>query len=114
MTVIPPQSTSAQIGMTGSASTGETPVLYLLHGLSDDDTIWLRRTSIERYAAPLGLAVVMPQVHRSFYADEAFENRYWTFLSEELPSVVASLFRVSTVGSETLVAGLSMVGSGAL
>jgi putative tributyrin esterase len=29
-------------------------VLYLLHGLSDDDTIWLRRTSIERYVAPLG------------------------------------------------------------
>ena len=34
------------------------PVLYLLHGLSDDHTIWLRRTSIERYADPLGLAVV--------------------------------------------------------
>ena len=28
----------------------------LLNGLSDDDTIWTRRTSIERYAAPLGLA----------------------------------------------------------
>jgi len=24
-------------------------VFYLLHGLSDDDTIWMRRTSIERY-----------------------------------------------------------------
>ena len=55
-------------------------VLYLLHGLSDDDTIWLRRTSIERYAAPLS-AVVMPQVHRSFYTDQAY-GRYWTFLTE--------------------------------
>ena len=89
-------------------------MLYLLHGLSDDDTIWLRRTSIERYAAPLGLAVVMPQVHRSFYADEAFGGRYWTFLSEELPSVVASFFRVSAARSETFVAGLSMGGYGAL
>ena len=26
-------------------------VLYLLHGLSDDHTIWTRRTSIERYAS---------------------------------------------------------------
>ena len=85
MTVILPQQTSTQIGMTGVADAGPPPVLYLLHGLSDDDTIWLRRTSIERYVAPLGLAVVMPQVHRSFYTDEAYGGRYWTFLSEELP-----------------------------
>src|SRR4051794_39144305 len=55
-----------------------------LHGLSDDDTIWLRRTSIERYVAPLWLVVVMPQVHRSFYADEAYGGRYWRFLTEEV------------------------------
>ncbi len=88
MTVILPQETSTQIGMAGRHRDGPPPVLYLLHGLSDDDTIWLRRTSIERYVAPLGLAVVMPQVHRSFYADEAYGGRYWTFLSEELPSLV--------------------------
>ena len=41
--------------------------------------------SIERYAAPLGLAVVMPAVQRSFYTDEAHGGRYWTFVSEELP-----------------------------
>ena len=35
-------------------------VLYLLHGLSDDHTIWQRRTSIERYAADYDLAVIMP------------------------------------------------------
>src|SRR3954451_4176117 len=51
MTVILPQSTSAQIGMSGSAAVGDPPVLYLLHGLSDDDTTWLRRTSVERYVA---------------------------------------------------------------
>ena len=38
----------------------ELPVLYLLHGTSDDHTIWQRRTSIERYAAGKKLAVVMP------------------------------------------------------
>src|SRR4051794_5571316 len=95
MTVILPQPTTTQIGMTGDASDEPPPVLYLLHGLSDDDTIWLRRTSIERYVAPLGLAVVMPQVHRSFYADEEYGGSYWTFVSEELPSLVARFFRVS-------------------
>ena len=33
------------------------PVFYLLHGLSDDHTIWTRRTSIERYVAALPLIV---------------------------------------------------------
>src|SRR6476620_8206090 len=93
MTVILPQQTSTQIGITSRHNHGLPPVLYLLHGLSDDDTIWVRRTSIERYAAPLGLAVVMPQVQRSFYADEAHGSRYWTYLSEELPDVVDSFFR---------------------
>ena len=113
MTVLLPQQTTTQIGMEGRSGESPPPVLYLLHGLSDDDTIWLRRTSIERYAAPLGLAVVMPQVHRSFYTDEAYGGRYWTFLSEELPQLVSSLFRVSDRREDTFVAGLSMGGYGA-
>ncbi len=47
------------------------PTLYLLHGLSDDHTIWQRRTSIERYVDRLDLAVVMPAVQRSYYTDMA-------------------------------------------
>ena len=114
MTVLLPQRTVAQIGMTGAGTDGPTPVLYLLHGLSDDHTTWLRRTSIERYVAELGWAVVMPQVHRSFYADEACGGRFWTFVSEELPALVGSFFRVSTAREDTFVAGLSMGGYGAV
>jgi S-formylglutathione hydrolase FrmB len=113
MTVLLPQRTTTQIGMEGVSSDAPPPVLYLLHGLSDDDTIWQRRTSIERYAAPLGLAVVMPQVHRSFYTDQAYGGRYWTFLTEELPELVGSLFRVSDRREDSFVAGLSMGGYGA-
>jgi S-formylglutathione hydrolase FrmB len=113
MTVILPQATTHQIGMTGTARPDDPPVLWLLHGLSDDDTIWVRRTSIERYVAPLGLAVIMPQVHRSFYADEALGGAYWTFIAEELPQIVHSFFRLSQVREDTFVAGLSMGGFGA-
>jgi len=113
MTVILPQATREQIGMTGRGSATGAPVLYLLHGLSDDDTIWARRTSIERYAAAKGLAVVMPRVERSLYSDEVHGGAYWTFLSEELPAVVADLFRVSSAREDTFVAGLSMGGYGA-
>ncbi|MGZ4490829.1 MAG: alpha/beta hydrolase [Nocardioidaceae bacterium] len=114
MTVILPQASAAEIGVASSTADGAPPVLYLLHGLSDDNTAWLRRTSIERYVAERGLAVVMPNVHRSFYADEAHGHRYWTFLSEELPRVVASFFNVSQRREDTFVAGLSMGGYGAL
>jgi putative tributyrin esterase len=114
MTVLLPQPTASQVGMEGAAVDGEPPVLYLLHGLSDDDTTWLRRTSIERYVAPLGLAVVMPQVHRSFYLDGVHTGRYWSFVAQELPDIVHRFFRVSDRREDTFVAGLSMGGYGAL
>ena len=119
MTVLLPQATSAQIGVSGSTSPGGghahgAPVLYLLHGLSDDATAWTRYTSIERYVEPLGLAVVMPQVGRSFYLDQAHGGRYWQHLSGEVPAVAASFFRLSGRRSDTFVAGLSMGGYGAM
>ncbi|GAA4590033.1 S-formylglutathione hydrolase FrmB [Actinoplanes octamycinicus] len=90
------------------------PVLYLLHGLTDDHSAWSRFTSVERYAAAHGLAVVMPQVHRSFYANEASGMRFWDFLSAELPATVRQFFRVSQRREDTFVAGLSMGGYGAM
>ncbi|MEV6343934.1 alpha/beta hydrolase family protein [Actinoplanes sp. NPDC051851] len=90
------------------------PVLYLLHGLTDDHTAWTRFTSVERYAAAHGLAVVMPQVHRSFYANEAYGMRFWDFLSTELPERTRQFFRVSGRREDTFVAGLSMGGYGAV
>jgi putative tributyrin esterase len=114
MTLVLPQETEEQIGVSAPpvASDG-FPVLYLLHGLSDDASAWLRYSAIERHAASRGLAVVMPQVGRSFYADEAHGHRYWTFLSEELPGIVSSFFRTSPRREDTFVAGLSMGGYGA-
>ncbi|HYP45554.1 MAG TPA: alpha/beta hydrolase family protein [Propionibacteriaceae bacterium] len=109
-------STSMSVILPGRPGAEPPPVLYLLHGLSDDDSSWVRRTSIERYVEGLTgpLAVVLPQVHRSYYTDQAYGGRYWTFLTEELPALVAALFRVSDRREDTFVAGLSMGGYGAL
>ncbi|SEU14602.1 alpha/beta hydrolase family protein [Paenibacillus sp. NFR01] len=114
MTVILPQQTSTQIGMSNVSRGTLHPTLYLLHGLSDDDSIWLRRTSIERYVAEMGIAVVMPQVHRSFYTDMEEGGRYWTFISEELPAIARSFFPLSSEREDNFVAGLSMGGYGAI
>jgi putative tributyrin esterase len=89
------------------------PTLYLLHGLSDDHTVWQRRTSLERYLEGLNLAVVMPAVQRGFYTDTVTGQRYWTFISEELPGIARRFFPLSAKRSENYVAGLSMGGYGA-
>lgn len=114
MTVILPQQTTTQIGLSNVKRGDLHPTLFLLHGLSDDDSIWLRRTSIERYVAKLGIAVVMPQVHRSFYTVMASGGNYWTFISEELPALARSFFPLSAKREDNFVAGLSMGGYGAI
>ncbi len=111
--LILPEAAAGAIGIDSQAA-DDPPVLYLLHGLSDDHTIWMRRTSIERYAAQYGLAVVMPAVGRSFYADMVSGPAYWSYLSEELPALVERCFRVGTGKEKTFVAGLSMGGYGAM
>lgn len=114
MDVILPQQTQGQIGMEGRASDGQYKTMYLLHGMSDDQTIWQRRTSIERYVSKLGIAVVMPTTHLGFYTDTTYGLRYWTFISEELPRICREFFpRMSERREDTLAAGLSMGGYGA-
>jgi len=113
MCVILPEPPRSEAGMPKSRGEHRHPTLYLLHGLSDDHTIWQRRTSIERYVAPLDLAVIMPAVHRSFYTDMAHGYRYWTFISEELPALARWFFPLSDAREDTFVAGLSMGGYGA-
>jgi S-formylglutathione hydrolase FrmB len=112
--VIIPQRESG-VGVKGSAVTREQyPVLWLLHGASDDYTIWLRRTSIERYVAALGIAVVMPNAHLSSYVNMAHGQRYQDFFTEELPKIMREFFAFSDKREDNWVAGLSMGGAGAL
>ena len=55
----------------------------------------------------------MPAVERSFYTDMAHGLRWWTFISEELPSLCQRFFPLSDRREDTFVAGLSMGGYGA-
>ena len=89
--------------------------LYLLHGLKGDCTSWIRSSSIERYANAHEIAVVMPSVARSWYADTAYGAKYFTFVSEELPAVCRGYFKgMSAAREDNFVGGLSMGGYGAL
>ncbi len=112
--VIPQRSTLGEIGINNKKCTGKYKCLYLLHGLSDDETIWLRRTSIERYASDNGIAVVMPNGARSFYSDTKYGMKYYTYIAKELPSVIEDMFNVSSEREDRFIGGLSMGGYGAI
>ena len=88
-------------------------VLYLLHGLHGDESSWVRFSNIERYAKDAGIAVVMPGVGNSFYQDMAHGERFFTYMTEELPKFIQGLFPVSKKREDTYIAGLSMGGYGA-
>ena len=95
------------------AQTAPLKVLWLLHGLSDDHTIWQRRTSIERYVEGKNIAVFMPNGARSFYCDIPGGLKYKTHVAEELPAMMRSMFKLSDRREDNFIAGLSMGGYGA-
>ena len=94
---------------------GPFPVLYLLHGLSDDHTTWIRRTSIERYVAGMPLIVVMPDCERGWYTDAAAipTFAFETFILDDLLGFVDSTFPTRASRGGRAIAGLSMGGYGA-
>ncbi|MBC7251612.1 MAG: hypothetical protein H5T62_15205 [Anaerolineae bacterium] len=94
-------------------SVGKCKTLYLFHGAFADSSSWSLYSRVEEYADRHGLAVVMPNVGNSFYADLWHGPAYWTFVSEELPRFVRSVFPLSDKREDNFVAGLSMGGYGA-
>ena len=102
------------VGIEAAGKAEPPKVLYLLHGYSDDHSIWMRRTSVERYTAAHNLAVVMPAVNHSFYCNEVYGEKYWDYVAQELPAVMQRFFRLSDKREDTFVAGLSMGGYGAM
>ena len=114
LVVMPQRGGLGEIGVTNNSGGRNIKVLYLLHGLSDDQTIWMRRTSIERYAGYYGICVVMPNGHRSFYTDMKYGGDYYKYITKELPMRMQEFFNVSDKREDTFIAGLSMGGYGAL
>lgn len=89
-------------------------VLYVLHGLGEDDGAWLRKSRLAERVAGLDLAVVLPRIGSSFGVDEAEGKRYGTYLAEELPDLVERHLGLAPGRGRTAVAGASMGGYAAL
>jgi putative tributyrin esterase len=95
---------------------GPFPVLYLLHGMSDDYTSWHRRTGLERYVQGLRLIVVMPDGHRSRYCNDPRPGgmAYEDHIIKDVVGLTDRTFPTIPHRTARAIAGLSMGGYGSL
>jgi putative tributyrin esterase len=93
---------------------GPLATLYLLHGLSDDHTIWTRLTRLESYTWSLPLAIVMPQGFRGFYTNHENGPAYADYIVNDVIETAQRVLPLSRKPKNRSIAGLSMGGYGAL
>lgn len=88
--------------------------IYILHGGGDDDSLVHRYTRLEYYADRNNVMTVTAQVNDSFFINTQYGIDYFTYITEELPVVVQSLFASSPKREDNFVLGMAMGGNAAL
>ncbi len=88
--------------------------VYLMHGGGDDDTLTYRYTNAEMFAQRNHVMLVTPNIANSFGADACYGVPYQTFLTEELPLVIQTLFASSPEREDNFIMGYAMGGNVAL
>src|SRR6185436_2206648 len=98
------------------------PVVYLLHGFTDDNTGWLQFGEINRYADKAiaegvipPMIIVMPNGDSSFYINSYDgKEKYEDFFIKEFMPSIEKTYRIKAEKKYRGVAGLSMGGYGSL
>jgi putative tributyrin esterase len=93
---------------------GPLATLYLLHGLSDDHTIWSRLTRIESYAWNWPIAIVMPNGFRGFYTNHDTGPAFADYIARDVIETAERVLPLSRKQKHRSIAGLSMGGYGAM
>ncbi|WP_367375894.1 alpha/beta hydrolase [Lentilactobacillus kefiri] len=88
-------------------------VLWLLHGLGDDGSGWIRKTNLEVLTKHTNLVVITPEMNRSFYMNMKDGLPYWDYLVDEVIPEMRNLLPLSTNPKDNFVGGVSMGGFGA-
>lgn len=88
--------------------------IYLLHGMLDDHSCWMRWSMVEEQAEQHRIALVMPSGQNSFYINAEHGLNYYDFISEELPRWAEMNFPLLEGRENRYIAGLSMGGYGAI
>jgi len=98
------------------------PVVYLLHGFTDDNTGWLQFGEVNRYADKAiadgiipPMVIVMPNGDSSFYINSYDgKEKYEDFFIKEFMPSIEKTYRIKAEKRYRGVAGLSMGGYGSL
>jgi len=98
------------------------PVVYLLHGFTDDNTGWLQFGEVNRYADKAiadgiipPMIIVMPNGDSSFYINSYDgKEKYEDFFIKEFMPSIEKTYRIKAEKRYRGVAGLSMGGYGSL
>lgn len=88
--------------------------LIMLHGLMDNCRSWSLRTNLYRLAAEYGVTVFCPEGHRGFYSDMLYGGKYRRMINKEIPRVLKEMLGITLDGNNTVIAGNSAGGYGAL
>ncbi len=98
------------------------PVVYLLHGFSDDNTGWLQFGEVNRYADKAiadgiipPMVIIMPNGDSSWYINSYDgKEKYEDFFIKEFMPAVEKTYRIKGEKRYRGIAGLSMGGYGTL
>lgn len=93
---------------------GKLPVLWLLHGGSDNYTDWHGCTKIQLYADKYNIAIVTPDAQNGSYATMAYGPDWFSYITDELCEYVCDRFPISRERKDNFISGMSMGGLGAL
>lgn len=91
----------------------EMRVLYFLHGAHGSGSKVIRFSNIERYAEENRVIVILIDAQNSFYKDMYKGEKYETYLTKEVPTVLKKCLNINLEKENTYIAGLSMGGYGA-
>ena len=103
---------SAIVPEAANAGPGPYPVLYQLHGASDDHACWLTRSNLVRHAVKYPMLIILPDGELSFWLNLMEGQRYEDYLMEDLWQHVANTYNVRP--GRAAIGGLSMGGFGAM
>ncbi len=108
------EQTTIRVMLPNEINPGEhLQVLWLLHGLGDDGSGWLRKTNLEVLDKYTHLAIITPEMNRSFYMNMENGLPYWDYLTKEVIPEMRKLLPLSTAPADNFVGGVSMGGFGA-
>ena len=115
---IPSMNSGAAVAFSGSLEELYQPkkykALYLLHGMLGNHRDWFDGSMVIEQAEKHQIALICPSAQNSFYVNAAVGQKYFDFISRELPLWVEANFPVLSSRENRFIAGLSMGGYGCL